>query len=331
MSVVPIAASERQSPKISIVAPMHDEEACLDEFIGRVTKVLAKRGDGFEILAISDGSTDATNDMLKAIAAIDPRVRPLFLSRNIGQWAAIAAGLRASRGAQVVVMDADLQHLPEEIPLLLDVLDQGVDFVSGCRQNRTEGLFMRRLPSRVANWLLRATTHCQMHDMGGFKAMEGGIARRLNLRAGQHRLLPALVHLMGGSLREVPISAPPRFAGKSHYGLSRSIDVVFDILMLWLESTCKMRPLYTLGRIGLALGLVSVMGLGWIFADKLMFGEHLIERPALYVLLATGMLSVGFVFLGFVLEFLSSISDRQTGRTAYIVHEYDPETGRMVA
>jgi hypothetical protein len=125
--------------------------------------------------------------------------------------------------------------------------------VKGMRENRSESLVLRRIPSRIANYLLRATSKCEVHDMGGLSIMRGDLARWLNLREGQHRLLPAILFGLGGSVVEVPTAAPPRFAGRSHYGLGRSVDVLFDIILLWFQNSFKQRPVYLFGRFALIL------------------------------------------------------------------------------
>src|SRR5690606_21541125 len=167
------------------------EELCVREFFHRLYDALAAMGETFEIIIVDDGSTDHTPRLLQELRGVFPELRPLRLSRNCGQWAAVYAGLQLSRGEYVVVMDGDLQNLPEEIPLLISCIRKGYDLVSGMRVRRTESFLRRRLPSRIANWLLRATTGCAVRDMGGFKCLRGSIARSLRLRAGQHRLLPA--------------------------------------------------------------------------------------------------------------------------------------------
>jgi len=306
---------------ISIVTPMHNEELCVREFCARVIAVLQSLGRPFEVIAVSDGSTDNTESRLRELADEYAPLRPIFLQRNVGQCQAMYAGLQHSRGKVVVVMDADLQHAPEEIPLLIREIDKGFDLVSGSRVKRSESLLARRFPSSVANWLLRATTGCDIRDMGGFKCMRGEIARSLHLRAGQHRLLPAIVHLQGGSLSEVSVSAPPRLAGRSHYGLARSLDVFFDILMLWFQASFKSRPLYMFGRLSLALMVLAGMMFSWLLYDKLAAGEHMAQRPHFFAMLVIFIASLGFMAIGFILEILSNVLQVVADTKPYRVRE----------
>lgn len=307
--------------EVSVVAPMHNEAACAREFCTRTDRVLAGLGRSYEIIVVDDGSDDDTPRILEELLAELPRLRVARLARNSGQWAAVDAGISLSRGRYVVVMDADLQHLPEEIPLLLAEMDKGYDLVSGGRVGRREGLFSRRLPSLLANAILRATTGCPIRDMGGFKVIRGDIARRLNLRAGQHRLLPALVWLQGGAVSEVPVSAPERFAGRSHYGISRVIDVICDILVLWFQASFKARPVYLFGRVSLATFLAGALIFLWLLGEKLLLGEDMGSRPPFFVSLALIFGSIGFFTAGLVLEVISDTQSFVTGRKSYTIAE----------
>jgi glycosyltransferase involved in cell wall biosynthesis len=306
---------------VSIVAPMYNEELCAHEFVRRVSATMDGMNLRYEIIAVNDGSTDDTETILRRLCGEFARLRAVMLSRNSGQSAAIAAGFQSSRGCYVVVMDSDLQNVPEEIPLLFNEIMQGYDLVSGSRVVRTES-FLRRLgPSKVANWLLRATTKCPIRDMGGFKCLRGDIARNLHLRAGQHRLLPALVYLMGGSVSEVMVSAPQRFAGTSHYGLRRTMDVSLDILMLWFESSGKSRPLYLFGRLAFWLAILTTMVLAWLLYDDLINHDPITRRPAFYASIGSGLLSIHVLSIGLILEVLSITQNRLTNREAYRIRE----------
>jgi len=311
-------------PQVSIVVPMFNEDACVDEFHRRTTAAMTALGVRYEIVAVSDGSTDGTNARLQALAATDPCLKPRYLTRNTGQWAAISAGFRTAQGDHVVVMDADLQNRPEEIGLLLEAASTGADLVSGRRRGRPESAVWRLWPSRIANAMLRSTTGCPARDMGGFKCLRGDVARRLRLRAGQHRLLPALVQVMGGSVVEVDVHADARFAGTSKYGLSRAIDVLFDIVMLWFQTSFKARPIYLFGRISLATVALAVLVMLWLGLERIFLGTPMTSRPLFYVSMGAGMAAMMLMGFGFVLELLSDIHARITGQDPYMVREHPP-------
>ncbi|MEY3144046.1 MAG: hypothetical protein RLY21_2539 [Planctomycetota bacterium] len=307
--------------EISVVAPMYNEEGCVEEFLRRTDAALRELGVTHEILVVSDGSTDGTERLLREGAKRYPSLRVIFLARNVGQCSALYAGIQASRGRVVVVTDGDLQHRPEDIRLLFDKLNEGYTLVSGNRRGRKESLLTKRIPSRVANWLLRRVTGCEIKDMGGFKAIDGDMARSLRLRPGHHRLLPALVHMRGGSTAELWIEVQARFAGKSHYGLSRSFDVIFDILMLGFQSSFKARPLYLFGRVGVALLLVDCIVMPWLLYEKFALGVDMGTRPPFLVAIMFFLAALFFLAMGFVLELLSDANNAIGGIKPYVVRD----------
>ncbi len=298
---------------------MNNEECCFPEFYARIKTALTDID--YELVFVDDGSTDSTLTLIKQAATNDKRVVGLALARNSGQWAAVDAGIQASSGRYVVIMDGDLQHQPEDVPHLLEKARTGVDLVSGVRQKRQEAYLLRRLPSKAANFLLRSLTKCPSRDMGGFKCLRGDLARSMRLRPGHHRLLPALVFLRGGCVADIPVSAPPRFAGVSHYGFSRSLDVFFDILILWFMTLGKTRPLYSLGRVSLLFGLVATLMLGTALFDKLINGHAMADRPIFFFGILFSLTSMIFITLAFILETTSSIFGMMENSTGYIVRE----------
>jgi glycosyltransferase involved in cell wall biosynthesis len=309
------------APAVSVVTPMHNEEACVEEFVRRTAAALRAMGRSHEIVVVSDGSTDGTEAILRRLCGEHPALRAVFLSRNGGQCTAMHAGIQESRGDVVVVMDGDLQHLPEEIHLLVERMDAGAALVSGSRRGRSESLVLRRAPSRLANWMLRKVSGCPVRDMGGFKAIRGDIARSLRLRPGQHRLLPAIVWMRGGGVDEVFVSAPPRFAGQSHYGLGRSVDVLFDVVMLWFQGAARSRPLYLFGRIGLVVLAADAAAGAWLLWERIAHGEPLTERPMFFVVVMLFLAALFMVAMGFVLELLSEAVNGLGGNRAYVVRE----------
>ncbi len=305
---------------------MCNEALCVREFCSRVDSVLEQIASSYEIIVVDDGSTDGTVDILHELSKSYPNLRPLPLTRNCGQSAALYAGIQHSVGKYVVVMDGDLQNVPEEIPLLINEIRKGYELVSGWRRQRSESFWFRRLPSLIANFVLRATTGCQIRDMGGFKCLYGDIARQLHLRAGQHRLLPALIHTMGGRLSEVVVSFPPRSAGRSHYGIGRSLDVLLDILLLWFQLSFKSRPLYLFGRISLWLLLFGSAVLSWLLYDKFVYDVDMGSRPPFIATIVIFLSSLGFMSLGFILEILSDLYNAISDRKPYHIQTTHAQT-----
>lgn len=222
-------------------------------------------------------------------------------------------------------MDGDLQHAPEDIHLLVEKINEGYDLVSGSRVNRSESRFFRLVPSLVANALLRQVTGCSIRDMGGFKCLRGDVARNLRLRAGQHRLLPTLVHLQGGRVGEIFVNAPPRFAGYSKYGLRRSLDVILDIVMLWFQRSLGSRPMHAIGQVSLGFVFLAMIFLAWAMFGKLAYGEPMLSRPAFFAGLSLGVLSVVMLFLAFVIDIVSDIWSLEAQQLSYVAREIHPQ------
>lgn len=307
--------------ELSIVVPMHNEQECLIEYFKRTTITLDKLKIAYEIVIVNDGSTDKTEDIIREISSKDQNLVGINLARNRGQCTAIYAGIQQCKGNYIVIMDGDLQHKPEEIPLLYNKIKKGYDFVSGDRKNRSESFLLKRIPSKIANSLIRYITKCPVKDMGGFSCMNGDIARSLTLKAGQHRLLPAIVYMMGGSVSEVPVSAPKRFAGQSHYGIGRSIDVFFDIVMLWFQNSFKQRPLYLFGRVSLTLFIFASALFGWVLYGKLILLEPMGSRPPFLISIFLYLCSFGFITVAFISENLSNIYDLAGEKRNYVIRE----------
>lgn len=320
-------AAQDTDISISVVAPVYNEELCVEEFLRRTDAALQALARSYEIVVVSDGSTDRTEALLREGARRYPALRAVLLARNVGQCSALYAGIQASRGKIVIVTDGDLQHRPEDIHLLVERLEQGYQLVSGARSNRSESKVLKLIPSKIANWLLRRVTGCEIRDMGGFKALDGATARSLRLRPGHHRLLPALVHMRGGATSELTIECQPRFAGKSHYGIGRTFDVIFDILMLGFQSSFKARPLYLFGRIGVMLLLVDCVVMPWLlwekFRDVFGMGESVPmgTRPPFLIAIMFFLAALFFLAMGFVLELLSDANNAIGGIKPYVVRE----------
>lgn len=309
------------SVEVSVVAPMYNEEKCVHEFVSRVITSLAEVS--FEIILVDDGSTDKTARMLDGLSKGDKRIRYISLSRNRGQSMAVYCGFQHSSGKYVVMMDGDLQNRPEDILTLVEKAKEGFDLVSGLRSGRKESLLIRRIPSMVANWLIRSATGCQVKDMGGFKCLKGDVARNIHFRNGYHRLLPALTHTMGGSTTEIPVEHAERAGGVSKYGtVSRMIDVVFDIIMLWFLNASKSRPLYLFGKLSIIQLFFSGIIFIWLLVSKFVYGEDIGGRPLFFldlVLFGTGLLTM---CMGILSELIVEIHGGFRDSKPYIV-KYD--------
>jgi glycosyltransferase involved in cell wall biosynthesis len=295
---------------LSIVIPLFNEEATLDELYRRLTTTLLVLNRPYEIVFVDDGSTDGTWFALSAIGASDPAIVVVKLARNFGQTAALAAGFDRSAGGVIVAMDGDLQHAPEDLPRLLDKLDEGYDVVSGWRERRVDNYWTRRLPSRVANWLIARLSGVALHDFGTtFKAYRASAIKRIALYGDLHRFIPALASSQGARIAEVPIANIERPQNRSHYGLSRTWRVMADLVTVRFLLRYATRPLHIFGPIGFASLATGIAGGTYVLAAKLLTGDpvFLAHGPLLLlsaVLIQSGVLLVG---LGVLAEILTRI------------------------
>ena len=293
-----LAARSEGSPRLSVVVPFYNEEGNVTELYGRLHAVLEKAGWSYELVFVDDGSTDRTLQLLQGIAAVDSQVTVIRLRRNFGQTAALAAGFAHSTGEYVIAMDGDLQHDPDDIPVFLDKLEEGYDVVSGWRAHRIDNLWLRRIPSRCANWLMAKLSGVNIHDFGTtFKAYRGDLLRELPLYGEMHRFIPAIASGHGGSICEVPIRNINRTRGESHYGLSRTFRVMFDLVTIWFLLRYTSRPLHFFGRLGflnMTAGLAMAFGL---LVDKLASGTFVVQQHGLLLVFAAVLILVGMQML----------------------------------
>lgn len=305
------------SIEISVVTPMFNEEDCVLEFYNRVTESL--KDQSYELIIVDDGSTDKTKEILLDLSKKDNRLRYLSLARNRGQSYAVYCGFQHTKGEHVIMMDGDLQNLPEDIMVLVEKSREGYSLVSGFRSNRKDA-DSRKLPSKLANLLIRKATGCEVRDMGGFKCLKGNLAREIRIRNGYHRLLPALVHTMGGSTVEVGVRHDARHAGVSKYGtLSRAIDVFFDILMLWFQNTSKNRPLYLFGKISVLFLSLSAFIFLWLIFERQFHGIDMGTRPLFMIDIIFFLTGLGTMATALITEQISDIQNGIDDRKPYIV------------
>jgi glycosyltransferase involved in cell wall biosynthesis len=286
-------------PKYSIVVPFHNEEENVTTLYDRVKLVMEHVGDSFELVFVDDGSRDRTYRLLEEIAAVDSRVLVVKLRRNFGQTSALAAGFDHAQGGFVLAMDGDLQHDPEEIPNFLAKLEEGYDVVSGWRSQRGDNMLLRRIPSRAANWLMAKLSGVSIHDFGTtFKAYRREVIQSIPLYGEMHRFIPALASWYGASICEIPISNPQRVFGKSHYGISRTIRVFFDLMTIRFLLRYMTRPLHFFGSIG-ALGMLSGAALAvWLLLLKVVTGQHVMDAHGPLFVVSGVLLLAGIQMMG---------------------------------
>ncbi|HEY1500440.1 MAG TPA: glycosyltransferase family 2 protein [Acidobacteriaceae bacterium] len=290
-------------PKYSIVVPFHNEEENVTTLYDRLKEVMEHVGDSFELVFVDDGSNDRTCRLLEEIAAVDSRVLVVKLRRNFGQTSALAAGFDHAEGEFILAMDGDLQHDPGEIPVFLEKLEEGYDVVSGWRRERIDNFVMRRFPSRCANWLMAKLSGVDIHDFGTtFKAYRREVIHNIPLYGEMHRFIPALASWYGASICEVPITNVNRIGGKSHYGISRTFRVFFDLMTIRFLLKYMTRPLHFFGLLG-ALGILGGGGISaFLLALKVITHQHVMDEhgplfviAGVMILAGTQMLALGLL------------------------------------
>lgn len=285
--------------KYSIVVPFHNEEENVTALYDQLKEVMEHLGDNFEFIFVDDGSRDRTYRLLEEIAAVDSRVLVIKLRRNFGQTSALAAGFDNAQGDYVLAMDGDLQHDPREIPNFLAKLEEGYDVVSGWRAQRADSFVMRRIPSRAANWLVAKLSGVKIHDFGTtFKAYRREVIQSIPLYGQMHRFIPALASWWGASICEIPISNPPRGAGKSHYGITRTFRVFFDLLTIRFLLKYMTRPLHFFGSLGALSVLVGMtMSLGLLLI-KVIRGGAILNQHGPWFIVASVLIVAGVQLIG---------------------------------
>jgi glycosyltransferase involved in cell wall biosynthesis len=287
---------------LSIAIPVHNEEHSILPLYDRLTAVLEGLHQPYEIIFVDDASTDRSFDLLANLVETDPRLTVVRLRRNFGQTAALSAGFHEAKGEVIIAMDGDLQHAPEDIPALLAKIHEGYDIASGWRKERVDNAITRKIPSRIANWLMAKASGIELRDFGTtFKAYRAEVLKDVNLYGELHRFIPALASIYGARVAEVPIRNTPRASGDSHYGIGRTFRVMFDILTIKFLLKYFTRPMHFFGSIGLGSAVLGGAIMSFLLVDKLrgheIVGEHapLVFLGGLLLLCGVMMFSTGLI------------------------------------
>lgn len=321
MTVLP-ETIRRPELGISVVIPVYNEEGNIDRLYQELTAALEDIGRDYEVVAINDGSSDRTYDMLNDVQAQDTRWHIIHFRRNFGQTAAMAAGFDAARGEVVITIDADLQNDPRDIKRILDKFAEGYDIVSGWRQDRKEPLFLRRIPSMIANQLISRTTGIRLHDYGcTLKAYHFDVAKGVQLYGELHRFIPALASQIGVRVAEIPVKDRARKWGSSKYGFSRTFKVILDLIAVIFLLSYFNRPLYVFGAAGILVGAVgSLLGL-YLTVFKLLTENKIGDRPLLQLSVLLVVLGVQFVSTGIVADMIMRTYHESQHKAIYFIRE----------
>jgi glycosyltransferase involved in cell wall biosynthesis len=308
-------------PEVSVFLPVYNEAGNLAELDRQLMAALESLGRSFEVIYVDDGSSDASLQMLTAFAARDPRVRVISLRRNYGQTAAMAAGIDAARGNVLVPMDADLQNDPMDIGRLLTRLDEGYDVVSGWRVDRHDTFLTRVLPSRIANRLISWIGGVPLHDYGcSLKAYRRDVLKDVQLYGEMHRFIPIYASWGGARVTEIPVAHRERSAGKSNYGLSRLVKVLFDLVTIKFMASYLTKPIYVFGWAGIFAFLISVFSAAFAFLMKFADWPHhadFIQTPLPVLSMIMLVLGIQLFLMGLIAEMGMRTYHESQGKPIY--------------
>jgi glycosyltransferase involved in cell wall biosynthesis len=307
---------------ISVVVPVYEEEGSVGELARRLVEVLDRTGRSFEVIFVDDGSTDSTLTILKKVRDGDERIKIVSFRRNFGQTAALAAGFDFAQGGIVVTLDGDLQNDPEDIPRLVEKVEEGYDLVSGWRVKRRDPFLTRRLPSMIANWLISRITGVKLHDYGcTLKAFRHEVVKKVSLYGEMHRFIPAIASGLGVTVAELPVNHHPRTTGSSKYGLFRTVKVVLDLITVKFLLSYSTRPIHIFGLIGLGSGALGVAIGGWLSFQRLFLKISIGNRPALLLAILLIFMGVQFITIGLLAELQTRAYHEAQDKATYAVRE----------
>ena len=316
------ASGGGDAPDISVFLPVFNEEPNLRPLHAKLDDALRTIGRTAEIIYVDDGSSDRSLAVLRELAQSDPRVRVIALRRNYGQTAAMSAGIDAARGRVLIPMDADLQNDPADIIRLLDKLDEGFDVVSGWRKNRQDKLVTRKLPSMMANRLISWIGGVPLHDYGcSLKAYRRESLADVRLYGEMHRFIPIYASWAGARVTEIPVEHHARTMGKSKYGLSRTIKVVFDLMTIKFMASYQTKPIYVFGTFGVLAFIVSLVAGAWALLLKIFNKADLIQTPLPVLSIVMFAVGVQFLLMGLLAEILVRTYHESQAKAIYAVRE----------
>lgn len=313
-----------QAHRLSIIVPLYNEEANVAPLTARVHQALAGYPHPWELILVNDGSMDTTEVRIReAVQHYGNYVRLINLQRNFGQTAAMQAGIDAARGDVIATLDGDLQNDPYDIPRMVKrLMDENLDLVAGWRKARKDNVFMRTIPSRIANRLIGKITGVELHDYGcSLKVYRADIVKSVRLYGEMHRFIPAWVaaNTSPSRIKEEIVQHHPRQYGHSKYGIGKTFRVILDLLAVYFFMRFRSRPGHFFGKIGLVVGLLGILPLIYLFYVKFFLGEDIGTRPLLLISILLIVMSVQFLTTGVLSEMLARTYYESSQVRSYIV------------
>jgi glycosyltransferase involved in cell wall biosynthesis len=308
---------------LSLIAPVHNEVENLPDLYRAIQNTMNQLKLDWEIIFVDDGSTDGSLAILTSFVKRDPRhVRVVVFRRNYGQTAAIAAGIDQAVGDIVILMDADMQNDPADIPIMLAKLNEGYDVVSGWRKNRKDTFMTRIIPSRIANGLISWVTGVHLHDYGcTLKVYRREALTGFRLYGEMHRFIPVYAHAAGAKIAEVVVQHHSRKHGKSNYGLKRTLKVLLDLLTVKFLLGFSANPIYIFGGAGIGLIIFSTLTLLVLAIRRVLFSTSVLESPFFQISVMLFVLGFQSILMGLIAELLMRTYHEALGKAPYTIRE----------
>ena len=307
---------------LSVIAPLLNEEQNIETLYQELVDVLIKLDQEYEIIFVDDGSTDRTFEVLSKIQKNDSRVKAIRFRKNFGQTAALSAGFDHARGDIIVTLDADLQNDSQDIPKLIEKLNEGYDIVNGWRFDRKDPFISRRLPSIIANKIISIITRVKLHDYGcTLRVFRKEIIKNIRLYGEMHRFIPAIASGMGISICEVKVNHRARKYGKSKYGISRTIRVILDLITVKFLLSYATRPIQVFGLLGFCSGVIGFAIALYLTIQRQFFEIPLANRPLLLLAILLIFIGLQFVTLGLIAELQARTYHESQNKAIYVIKE----------
>ncbi|MBU1255584.1 MAG: glycosyltransferase family 2 protein [Patescibacteria group bacterium] len=308
--------------KLSIIIPIYNEEESIKVLYQELKQVLNNLSFEYEIIAIDDGSTDNSNQIIREIAQQDYNFKTISFKRNFGQTAAMSAGIDASQGDIIIPMDADLQNNPADIPEFLEKVDQGFDVVSGWRVNRRDKLWTRKIPSWIANYLISLITKVKLHDYGcTMKAYKKEVIKDIRLYGEMHRFMPAYTAWHGAKVTEIPVNHRPRKYGQTKYSVFKTFRVILDLLTVKFLIDYSTKPMHFFGKIGYWLSFFGLISGCWALYLKIFKDIYFITTPLPLLTVFLILVGLQFILMGLLAEILTRTHYESQNKPIYSIKE----------
>jgi glycosyltransferase involved in cell wall biosynthesis len=288
-------------PLLSVVITVYNEEDNIQPLLQATYAALL--GMDYEVILVEDGSTDRTVAEVKKYA--NTRTKLVIFNRNYGQTTALAAGIDQATGEYIATMDGDLQNDPTDLPgMLQKAIDEEWDVVAGRRANRKDGFVLRKIPSKIANWIIRNSTNVHLKDYGcTLRVYKADIAQNMGLYGELHRFIPVLAKQEGAKMTEVDVKHHPRIHGTSKYGLSRTFKVMSDLILMLFFQKYFQRPIHLFGGLGLLAFLLGGIINVYLLVLKIM-GEDIWGRPILILGFMLILAGIQLITTGIIAEII---------------------------